>query len=254
MKAINIVNFINTTKLVKGNINRTITKPGSIKNAKVGDLIFCIKENEISLKDITSCTVICASFPKDNINNTYIIVKNPKLWFAKVVDRFFNPRKTNNIHKTVVLEGNIEIGKNVFIQAYCTIGTEGFGHVLDENGKWIHFPQIGGVTIENDVEIATGTNIHRGTLDNTIIQKGTKISTHCNIGHNSIIGKHTFIGGNTNLGGKTEIGDHCFIGMRVVTKPGIKIGNNTTIGMGSVVIKDIGDNCIAYGNPAKVIS
>jgi len=254
MKVADIIKFIDTIKLIKGDINREITKPNSIKNANEGDLIFCIKENEMSLKNITSCTVICASFSKDNINNTYIIVKNPKLWFAKVVEHFFNPRKTNHIHKTVILEGDIEIGENVFIQAYCTIGTEGFGHVLDENEKWTYFPQIGGVIIEDDVEIAVGTNIHRGTLDDTIIKKGTKISTHCNIGHNSIIGKHTFIGGNTNLGGKTEIGDHCFIGMRVVTKPGIKIGNNTTIGMGSVVVEDIGDNCIAYGNPAKVIS
>ena len=35
--------------------------------------------------------------------------------------------------------------------------------------------------------------------------------------------------------------------------PGVKIGDNTVIGAGSVVTKDIPDNCIAVGNPARVI-
>lgn len=253
MNVLEITTFIKTTKLVLGDPYRNILKFSSIKNAEKGSLIFCTAVNKNCLKNINECTILSANFINDD-NNTYIVVDNPKLWFARIIKKFVNPYKANNIHPTTIMEGNIDIGKNVFIQANCTIGTEGFGHIRDENNEWMHFPQIGGVIIENDVEIATGTNIHRGTLDNTIIGQGTKISTHCNIGHNSIIGKHTFIGGNTNLGGKTEIGNYCFIGMRVVTKPGIKIGNNTTIGMGSVVTKNIENNCIAYGNPARIIS
>lgn len=190
----------------------------------------------------------------------YLIVDNPKLAFARVLREFYVKEKSCRyidfntiVDKTVIIEGTVYIGDNVKIQPYVTIGTEGFGHVRNEQGEWEEFPQIGEVVIGSNVEIAVGSNIHRGTLDNTIIGRGTKISTHCNIGHNSIIGNHVFIGGNTNLGGKTQIGDYSFIGMRVVTKPGIKIGKRVTIGMGSVVTKDIPDNVMAFGHPAIIM-
>lgn len=50
-----------------------------------------------------------------------------------------------------------------------------------------------------------------------------------------------------------EIGDCCWIGGGVIILPGVKIGQGTVIGAGSVVTKDIPDNCVAVGNPCRVI-
>ena len=50
----------------------------------------------------------------------------------------------------------------------------------------------------------------------------------------------------------TYIGRDCVIGVNAIIMPGVKIGNEVVIGSGSVVTKDIPDNCIAVGNPAKV--
>ena len=50
-----------------------------------------------------------------------------------------------------------------------------------------------------------------------------------------------------------RIGNNVWIGGSVTILPGVKIGSNCTIGAGSVVVKDIPDNSIAVGNPAKVI-
>jgi maltose O-acetyltransferase len=49
------------------------------------------------------------------------------------------------------------------------------------------------------------------------------------------------------------IGNNCWIGGGVIICAGVSIGDNTTIGAGSVVIKDIPSDCIAVGNPCKVI-
>ncbi len=49
------------------------------------------------------------------------------------------------------------------------------------------------------------------------------------------------------------IGDDCYIGTGVTILGPVKIGNNVTIGAGAVVVKDIPDNCVVAGNPAKII-
>ena len=43
------------------------------------------------------------------------------------------------------------------------------------------------------------------------------------------------------------------VGGGVIILPGVKIGKGSVIGAGSVVVKDIPENCVAVGNPCKVI-
>ena len=53
--------------------------------------------------------------------------------------------------------------------------------------------------------------------------------------------------------GRAVIGDDVSLGANVTIIGNVHIGNNVTIGAGSVVVKDIPDNCIAVGNPARVV-
>lgn len=53
--------------------------------------------------------------------------------------------------------------------------------------------------------------------------------------------------------GRPTIGDNVSLGANVTIIGNVKIGNNVTVGAGSVVVKDLPDNCVAVGNPAMVI-
>ncbi|WP_292467133.1 acyltransferase [Methanolobus sp.] len=53
--------------------------------------------------------------------------------------------------------------------------------------------------------------------------------------------------------GKVKIGNNVYIGAQSIIMPGVSIGDNVIIGANSVVLSDIPSNCIAAGNPAKVI-
>ena len=99
------------------------------------------------------------------------------------------------------------------------------------------------------------TNIDRGTLDNTIIGRGTKIDTQCHIGHNNIIGEDTIITAKTMLGGSNFIGNRCWISpCTIIRTGGIKIGNDSFIGTGSLIVKNVKENEKVMGSPAKPIN
>jgi hypothetical protein len=51
----------------------------------------------------------------------------------------------------------------------------------------------------------------------------------------------------------TRIGDNCFIGARAIIMPGVTVGNEVVVGAGAVVTKDVPNNCIVVGNPARII-
>lgn len=73
-------------------------------------------------------------------------------------------------------------------------------------------------------------------------------------GKNLYLRQGVTVGNNRRRGGgHPEIGDNVTFGANVVVAGPIKIGNNVVIGAGAVVVKDVPDNCVVAGVPAKVI-
>ena len=74
-----------------------------------------------------------------------------------------------------------------------------------------------------------------------------------------VIGKNCCIGANVTIGGKSRwyevpvIGDNVHISAGAKVLGPIRIGNNVTIGANAVVVKDVPDNCVVAGIPAKII-
>ena len=86
---------------------------------------------------------------------------------------------------------------------------------------------------------------------NAVIGDNVSIEENGIVGHDSIIEDHCQISANVVIAGGCRVGRATYIGLSVPVKQGICIGKNSVIGMGSVVLRDIPDNVIAIGNPAR---
>lgn len=241
-----------------GNKKQGFKTPVSIFNPLVSSdetFTFCAKDGEKGtayLEHTNSSVIICGENVPIPIcsNKTFIRVKNPRLSFIRCMNHFF-PKEQRGIHPSVHIDDSVKIGKNVTINAYSVIGSEGFGYVRNEEKTLEKFEHIGGVIIEDDVAIGALTTVDRGTLSNTIIGEGTKIDSHVHVGHNVVIGKYCIITAFSMLGGSAKIGDYCWIAPCACIRDGITIGKNVLVGMGAVVTKDVPDDDIVIGVPAK---
>ncbi len=155
----------------------------------------------------------------------------------------------NCVIGSYVILKNSMLGNNVVIQDDCKIGMKGFGFIpfKDKNFK---FPHIGRVIIDDNVEIASGCTIDRGSVDDTEIGKNTYLDNQVHMAHNVKIGSNCMIAGQVGFAGSSTIGNNVSIGGQAGISGHLNIGNNVKIGGGSGVIKDIEDNQIVMGYPA----
>lgn len=144
------------------------------------------------------------------------------------------------------------IGQRVLIHPGAVIGADGFGFANDR-GAWVKVPQLGGVVIEDDVEIGANTTIDKGTLEDTVIARGAKLDNQIQIGHNVHIGEHTAIAGCVGIAGSTHIGHHCMIGGGVGIVGHIEIVDYVHITGGSIVLQSILESGVySSGTPLQL--
>lgn len=101
------------------------------------------------------------------------------------------------------------------------------------------------------VDVGFGCNINRKAKIDGINPKGVHLGDYVRVSQNALILAHD--GYRDGAYVDTYIGNHVNIGWGAVINPGLKIGNHVIIGANAVVTKDVPNNCIVAGNPAKII-
>jgi UDP-3-O-[3-hydroxymyristoyl] glucosamine N-acyltransferase len=142
------------------------------------------------------------------------------------------------LYPGVVVYPGCRIGARCILHSGVVIGADGFGIARDE-GQWVKIPQVGGVTIGDDVEIGANTTIDRGAMDDTVIGDGVKLDNQIQIGHNCRVGAHTAMAGCVAIAGSARIGAHCTIGAGALILGHLSICDHAEISADTVISRSI---------------
>ena len=177
------------------------------------------------------------------IGKTYLKIKGVKIGKNVTLYGFPRVNLTNG--------GKITIGNNVALCSTCE------GNPLGVNHRVI----LSAIYTESEIVIGNDTGMSGTTI---CAAKSVQIGSNCLIGANVTItdcdlhsvnpeGRRY----NTNV---EEIGcasvvveDNVWLGINVIVLKGVVVGKNSVVAAGSVVTKSIPPNCIAGGNPARVL-
>jgi len=142
------------------------------------------------------------------------------------------------LYANVSIGHKIAVGKRVIIHSGTVIGSDGFGFVT-EGGTHHKIPQVGGVIIEDDVEIGANCSIDRATLGNTQIKKGTKLDNQVHVAHNVAIGEHCLLAGQSGIAGSSTLGNYVVLGGQVAVSDHITVGDRVMAGGRAVITKNV---------------
>ena len=207
------------------------------------------------------------------ISKNAFISKKTKIYPNVQIDDFTYIDDNTEILENTIVGSNSKIGPNVIISSNCKIhdnvsisnaiikenceiqsgvriGLPGFGFEEKTKKKIVHF---GNVVINKNCTIGSNTTIDRAVIESTTIGEYSQIDNLVQIAHNVIIGKHAIIAAQVGIAGSTIIGDKVKVGGQAGISGHLTIGNNVVIAGKSGVTKNIDNNKIVAGFPAKDI-
>ncbi len=155
------------------------------------------------------------------------------------------------IHSNVSIYDHVQIGDDVVIHANSVLGADAY-YFQRKPAGYRKLESCGNVIIRDRVEIGALCSIDRGVSGDTIIDEGTKMDNHCQVGHDTYIGKNCLIGSHAAIAGVTRIEDDVILWGRVAVNKDLVIGKGAVVLATSAVDKSIEGNGKTYfGQPAE---
>lgn len=145
------------------------------------------------------------------------------------------------------------IGENCIIKSGAVIAQDGFGFERDENNLPLRMIHLGNVVIGNNVEIGSLTTVCRGTLGNTVVEDFAKIDDHVHISHNVRVGIGAMVIACAEVSGGVKIGAGAWVGPNASIIQKMTIGKNSFVGIAANVTKNVPDDAVVAGNPARIL-
>jgi UDP-3-O-[3-hydroxymyristoyl] glucosamine N-acyltransferase len=142
------------------------------------------------------------------------------------------------------------LGNCVTIHSGARIGCDGFGYVF-RDGAHNKIPHVGRCIIGDDVEIGANTTIDRGSIDDTVIGRGTKIDNLVHIAHNVRIGEKCLLMAQVGVAGSVTIGDGAILAGQAGISGHLTSGAGARVAAQAGVFGDIPAGETWSGYPAR---
>ncbi len=153
------------------------------------------------------------------------------------------------LHPHVVLYDRVTLGERVEVHAGSVLGADGFGYATTVNGL-VKIPQVGVVSIGDDVEVGANTCVDRAALETTSVGEGTKIDNLVQVGHNVTIGRHDVVCAQVGVAGSAVIGNGVVLGGQVGVAGHLVVGDGAKVQAQSGIGADVPPGQALHGTPA----
>ena len=154
------------------------------------------------------------------------------------------------LHPRTVVSDGVIIGDRVIVHSGAVLGADGFGYAFDGRAHR-KIPQVGGLRIEDDVEIGANSTIDRATLGDTVIRRGTKIDNLVQVGHNTEVGEDVILVSQVGVSGSCKIGNRAILAGQVGIADHVTVGEGTVLTAQSGVPSSVPAGQVWSGTPSR---
>jgi UDP-3-O-[3-hydroxymyristoyl] glucosamine N-acyltransferase len=142
------------------------------------------------------------------------------------------------LHAHAVLYDRVTVGAGTVVHSGAVLGADGFGYAT-HGGAQVKVPQVGTVTLEEEVEIGANSAVDRATFETTRIGRGSKLDNLVQVGHNVQIGRDCLLCGQSGIAGSARIGDRVVFAGQAGAAGHLTVGDDVQVAAQAAVLGSV---------------